>query len=201
VTPVPAGPLAALLAAAAAGLAGDRPPTRRVRALARAATADGFGDRAHGRAESRRRRSGPGGLPGPVALDLVAAVLRGGVPVTGSLRMVAASLDSFGAPGREDLLLLADRFDLALDMRLEPASTWAVLLQDALLLARDSGLAPGPVLATAAADARRRRATRRRLTAARLGVRLVLPTGLCLLPAFMLLTVVPLVLALLGGAS
>jgi tight adherence protein B len=59
---------------------------------------------------------------------------------------------------------------------------------------------PAGVLVSAAAEERRRRADRRRLAAARLGVQVLLPTGLCLLPAFVLLTVVPMVLALLGGA-
>jgi pilus assembly protein TadC len=51
----------------------------------------------------------------------------------------------------------------------------------------------------AAADQERRReGAAARVAAARLGVQVVLPTGLCLLPAFVLLAVVPLVLALLG---
>ncbi len=140
-------------------------------------------------------------MPGPVVLDLVAAVLRGGAPVATSLRAVAECLVSAGAAGGEDLLLLADRHDLALDVPVEPVSSWAAVLDDALLVARDSGLAPGPVLASAAADERRRDAARQRVDAARLGVRVVLPTGLCLLPAFVLLSVVPLVLALLGTSG
>jgi tight adherence protein B len=37
------------------------------------------------------------------------------------------------------------------------------------------------------------------VAANRLGVLVVVPMGLCLLPAFVVLTVVPLVLGLLGG--
>ncbi|MGZ4626768.1 MAG: type II secretion system F family protein [Kineosporiaceae bacterium] len=151
------------------------------------------------RAGGRRRAAAA--VPGPVVLDLVAAVLRGGAPVATSLRAVAECLVSADAAGGEDLLLLADRHDLALDGPVEPVSSWAAVLDDALLVARDSGLAPGPVLTSAAADERRRDAARQRVDAARLGVRVVLPTGLCLLPAFVLLSVVPLVLALLGTSG
>jgi tight adherence protein B len=50
----------------------------------------------------------------------------------------------------------------------------------------------------AAAQERRRDVAAARVAAARLAVQVVLPTGLCLLPAFVLLAVVPLVLGLLG---
>ncbi|MGV1010472.1 MAG: type II secretion system F family protein [Dermatophilaceae bacterium] len=66
----------------------------------------------------------------------------------------------------------------------------------ALTLASTAGLAPSGILVRAASDIRSAHAEALELSAARLGVRLVLPLGLAFLPAFVLLTVVPLVVAL-----
>lgn len=76
--------------------------------------------------------------------------------------------------------------------RLEP-------LARALAEAWHAGAAPVPVLRLVATQERREARRRAGAAAARLGVRLVLPLGLCLLPAFVLLGIVPLVLSL-GGA-
>ncbi|MFL6240602.1 MAG: type II secretion system F family protein, partial [Actinomycetes bacterium] len=62
-----------------------------------------------------------------------------------------------------------------------------------------SGAAPGPALREAADHLRRARRRAAREAAGRLGVRLVLPLGLCFLPAFVLVGVLPLVLAMAGG--
>jgi tight adherence protein B len=55
------------------------------------------------------------------------------------------------------------------------------------------------VLRSAARDARRGRARDAEVRAAELAVRLVLPTGVALLPAFVALGIVPTVISLLGG--
>ncbi|WP_298459189.1 type II secretion system F family protein [uncultured Cellulomonas sp.] len=54
-----------------------------------------------------------------------------------------------------------------------------------------SGAAPGPALRAAADHLLRARRTEAREAAGRLGVRLVLPLGLCFLPAFVLIGLVP----------
>jgi pilus assembly protein TadC len=54
-----------------------------------------------------------------------------------------------------------------------------------------SGAAPGPALRTTGDRLLRERRTTAREAAARLGVRLVLPLGLCFLPAFVLIGLVP----------
>jgi hypothetical protein len=74
-----------------------------------------------------------------------------------------------------------------------------VPLADALEPAWVDGAAPGPLLRQAAASVRSTRHREAQEAAARLGVRLVLPLGLCFLPAFVLLGLVPVVLAA-GGA-
>lgn len=70
---------------------------------------------------------------------------------------------------------------------------------DCLADSWESGAAPGPRLRAAADDVTRARRRAAREAAGRLGVRLVLPLGLCLLPAFVLLGLVPVVLSLAGG--
>ncbi|KAE8762071.1 secretion system protein, partial [Georgenia thermotolerans] len=59
--------------------------------------------------------------------------------------------------------------------------------------------APGPLLRRAAEAVRADRQRQAQEAAARLGVRLVLPLGLCFLPAFVLLGIVPVVVAAGGG--
>ena len=160
-------------------------------------------DAGRGARRRLRRLTSPGGgvhLPGPVLLDLVAAVLQAGVPVAAALRVVGDSARSHGDDtSAGHLERLADRHDLGLDGAPGESPPWAVALEEALLLARDAGVAVAPLLARASAQERRRATAAARVAAARLGVRVVLPTGLCLLPAFVLLAVVPLVLALLGA--
>lgn len=144
---------------------------------------------------------GPTGvrLPGPVLLDLVATVLTAGLPVSTALLVVADAAAGVGDTGAADeLRRLAERHDLGVDTRGGTGPGWSAPLEEALLLARAAGVAAAPLLVAAAADSRRREAAASRVAAAQLGVRVVLPTGLCLLPAFVLLSVVPLVLALLG---
>jgi len=69
-------------------------------------------------------------------------------------------------------------------------------LERALAEAWRSGAAPVPVLRQLASRARRERREAATEAAGRLGVRLVVPLGLCLLPSFALLGIVPLVLSL-----
>ena len=66
----------------------------------------------------------------------------------------------------------------------------------ALRLAREAGIAPSSLLLTGAADLREARLAAIDVAAARLGVRLVVPLGVAFLPAFVLTTIVPVVLAL-----
>lgn len=69
-------------------------------------------------------------------------------------------------------------------------------LAKALVLAELSGAPAASVVVRAASDARAAARERMELGAARLGVRLVLPLGLAVLPGFVLLAVAPIVLGL-----
>jgi tight adherence protein B len=71
-------------------------------------------------------------------------------------------------------------------------------VSEALALAARSGLPPGDLIRDCARDLRRARSVRVGRRLARLSVVLVLPMGLCLLPAAVLLGVAPVVLGLLG---
>ena len=63
----------------------------------------------------------------------------------------------------------------------------------------EDGVAPGGALRAAADAARRERHARAIEAANRLGVRLVLPLGLCYLPAFVLVGLVPVLLSMGRG--
>jgi hypothetical protein len=152
-------------------------------------------DRCRGRAPrtrvSPRRRAAAGTgaagepVPVPVVIDLVAAVVEAGVPPGAAIRLVARCLTEVGDPG--GAVLLAGG---------AAAATWRPLFA-ALELAESCGLGPASLLRSAAGDQRRHRTEALAVAARRLAVLVVLPTTLCLLPAFLALTVVPLVLALL----
>jgi len=73
--------------------------------------------------------------------------------------------------------------------------TWA-RTELALRLAARSGVAPSSLLLDGAEDLRSGRLAEVDVAAARVSVRLVLPLGVAFLPAFVLTTVVPVVLAL-----
>lgn len=73
----------------------------------------------------------------------------------------------------------------------------AAQLREALTFVATTGAPSAAVLLAAAAQVRRRRSREAERRAAALGVKLVVPLGLCALPAFVILTVVPLLLSLL----
>ncbi len=232
------GLLAAALAALACRLAlapGPAAARRRLRRVAAGSPAPGRRSRTGRRGAGRRGGVSSGLLPGPVVLDLVAAVLSAGAPLGTALRVVGEAAAAHGDPwtalclrhvARQHDLGLDLPLDLPLDLSLGPSSDrslgasagataeqgpgrgsgpagggapgWVRELADAVGLARDAGVAVAPLLVAAAAQERRRDVAAARVAAARLAVQVVLPTGLCLLPAFVLLAVVPLVLGLLG---
>lgn len=66
---------------------------------------------------------------------------------------------------------------------------------------RRTGVALAPLLRGLSADLRRSEHRRRQLAAARLGVTLVIPLGVCILPAFILLGIVPVVITLVSDMA
>lgn len=155
--------------------------------------------------DPQERRAHPAGdVDIAVLLDLADAALTSGASVPGTLQALGRAIDG-PAPGPVPLrpgagaalrragaaLLLGAPWDEAWVGA--PASL--VPLAEALEPAWVDGVAPGPLLRRAADALRAGRQQQAQEAAARLGVRLVLPLGICYLPAFVLLGIVPVVLA------
>ncbi|MFE9691709.1 type II secretion system F family protein [Micromonospora sp. NPDC005806] len=135
----------------------------------------------------------------PLAADLLVAALRAGAPVDRSVLAVAEAL---GGP-------LADRLGRVgrtLELGGTAAEGWAHLdqvpgaerLLAAAIRSADSGAALAGALTRLADDLRSDRATAAEAAARRAGVLIVLPLGLCFLPAFILAGLVPVIVAVLG---
>lgn len=135
----------------------------------------------------------------PATLDLLAACLRAGLPTATAARAVAES----APPGLADALRRgADRLQLGAD----PADAWRGLGDDEVLeafsrAARRSAKSGAPLSGIVAELAERGRAEAEDRAAAaieRAGVLVSGPLGLCFLPAFVCLGIVPVVIGLAG---
>ena len=134
----------------------------------------------------------------PEALDLVSAVLAAGRPPAAALALVA---DVTAPPLALDLRAVADRLAVSGEVRaalVELPDSLAVLGR-ALGRAEDTGAPVAGVVASAADDTRRDARAARREAGRRVGVRTAAPLGLCFLPAFLLVGIVPTVVALAGS--
>lgn len=153
----------------------------------------------------RRRPVAAGGPERPlvvdpvVAFELVAVVVAGGASVPAALEALgeACGAGELAVAGR--LLRLGAAWDEAVAGLAAP---WDGVV-DPLRGAWENGTDPGAALRVAGTTVRARRTAHARVAAEKLAVRLMLPLGLCLLPAFVLLGLVPVVLSiggeLLGG--
>ncbi|WP_239082535.1 type II secretion system F family protein [Actinoplanes teichomyceticus] len=135
----------------------------------------------------------------PLGADLLAAALRAGAPVD---RAAAAVADALGGP----LGARMQRTARSLRLGAGPAEAWAHLADvtgaERLIAAAVRSSASGGALAGAlerlAGDLRADRAVAVEAAAQRAGVLIVLPLGLCFLPAFLLAGLVPVLVAVLG---
>lgn len=135
----------------------------------------------------------------PLAADLLAAALTAGAPVDRAVTAVAQALTG---PLGERLA----RVGRSLRLGADPPEAWSHLADvtgAARLIAaavRSSGSGSGlaRALTRLADDLRADRDVRAEAAARRAGVLVVLPLGLCFLPAFLLAGLVPVVVALLG---
>ena len=147
----------------------------------------------------------------PMLLDLVAEVLASGAAPPRALALVGECLDRVHDPSGGDLVRLAAQLTgtATASARAGPASarpgtrsgpvSGVDVLAAALALCVATGAGPVTLIRAAAEEHRRRTHAEQVRAAHRLGVLVLLPTGLCLLPAFVLLTVVPLVIDLVLG--
>lgn len=120
------------------------------------------------------RRARPTSLTPGLGLDLMAIALTGGTSALRARQIVEAAI------GDRDL-----RDDLS-------------VLERVLSLSRRAGVPAAALLRAEAAECRARARSDGERAAASLGVTLMLPLGLCVLPAFMLLGVAPLVLSVIA---
>jgi pilus assembly protein TadC len=162
------------------------------------------GPRALSRLEPRRVREAHERLLDdlPLLLDLLAACLAGGASLPAAAAAVADALP--GPAGRR-----LSRVCAALAVGTPAADAWAALgggsdadplapAARALARAAEGGAPVAAAVARLAAEARAEVRARGERGARRVGVLAVAPLGLCFLPAFVLLGVVPVVIGLAG---
>ncbi|GIF74067.1 type II secretion system F family protein [Asanoa siamensis] len=135
----------------------------------------------------------------PICADLIAAALRAGAPVDVAVLSVA---DALGGPLRDRLTPVGR----SLRLGAEPDEAWSHVagmpggprIAAAAVRSSASGAALAGALTRLADDLRADRAAAMEAAARRAGVLIVLPLGLCFLPAFILAGLVPVIVALLG---
>lgn len=122
-------------------------------------------------------------------LELAAICLGSGLPTDHALALAAGAGQSASGLGRlARAVQLGERVDDG------PLAQVAELIE----FSSSTGVALAPLLRGLANDLRRSEHRRRQLAAARLGTQLVIPLGVCILPSFVLLGVIPVLLTLVG---
>jgi tight adherence protein B len=112
-----------------------------------------------------------------LALDLVAIAVSGGASTERALRAVEGACERSSIPLEEDRLVV----------------------DGVLQLSRRAGVPAAALLRSEAGETRRRARSEGARRAATLSVTLMLPLGLCILPAFMLLGVAPLLISVISS--
>lgn len=142
----------------------------------------------------------PGRVPLSVMLALAEAVVASGLDIRSALDGVAGALDPDDEDGRV-LELVAQRLAVGLTW----AEAWADcgerlgVLEAALRSSWRTGSSPVLALQAARQAESHRARSAADAASARLSVHLTLPLALCLLPAFVLIGIVPLLLAIAGS--
>ncbi|MFH5878633.1 type II secretion system F family protein [Arthrobacter sp. NA-172] len=147
---------------------------------------------------------GHGGLGNvPMMLELVAAMLDSGAGLGRSLELIASCASRQLS---RSLRIVVAGLDVGTDWETAWRSSGeqcaeARKLKDALSFAALTGAPSAAILYAQAARLRREQFRAAEKRAAALGVKLVIPLGLCSLPAFICLGVVPVLLAMLPSAE
>ncbi len=143
----------------------------------------------------RKKRKPLEPLDGAMGADLLHAALKAGASIPGALIALEMALgeeeESAGLWVAGRLLIMGATWDEAWN----DVPARFDLLRDALQPAWEDGAAPLPLLERGAQMLRQSRERQAREAAATLGSQLVLPLGLCFLPAFVLLGIVPVIAA------
>lgn len=132
--------------------------------------------------------------PLPLVLEMCATLLEAGLAVRTVLEIIGEHV-----PGYAPLIKVAR----ALELNVEWSRAWTQVpehirdLEPSLRFTQLSG-APAAKLLRAAAQAERKRGVRQaEARGAEFGIKLVIPLGLCALPAFVCLGIIPIVISLL----
>jgi pilus assembly protein TadC len=144
----------------------------------------------------------------PVAfvVDLLAGVLAAGSPPELAIERVAAAVTEHGTPSLRHAVEPLSRVGRLLQLGSEPAAAWASLrpvpgygpVADSGRRCATSGARLAHTLAAVAGDLRARHQAEALARAERVGVWSLLPLGLCFLPAFVCLGVLPVILGVAG---
>lgn len=152
---------------------------------------------------TRAKNQDPGVLDTALMIDLLAAILTAGAPIGGALTALADSCPPSLARGLRSVasaLSLGADWDVAWNSAVarSDVQTGEILavFSSALRFAALTGASSAGIVHTHASQLRRRRNSEAEQRAATLGVRLVVPLGLCYLPAFICFGVLPVVFAL-----
>lgn len=134
-------------------------------------------------------------VDGAMAADLLQTALCAGSSIPGAMMALGDCLgeerEPTGLATAARLLMMGEQWDEA--WRDVPARF--DMVKDALQPAWEDGAAPIPLLQRGAELMRQSRERRAREAAARLGSQLVMPLGLCFLPAFVLIGILPVIAA------
>lgn len=130
----------------------------------------------------------------PLCVDLLAACLAAGLSPGSAVELVT---ETVGAPLSEELAMLTARLRVGVD----PSTVWRDLARHPQLgglgrtvsRAVDSGASVADAMQRLAADLRREGRAQAETRARAVGVKAAVPLGVCLLPAFVLVGVVPVV--------
>jgi Flp pilus assembly protein TadB len=136
----------------------------------------------------------------PLATELLAACIASGALPAAAATAVA---DATGGPLATELR----RVVAALKLGGDPVASWLSLGSDDVLeplgaafsRSASSGAPLAALLSDLAADLRMQQRLAAESAARRVGIRAAAPLGLCFLPAFILLNLVPIVASLVGG--
>ncbi|MFJ6418110.1 type II secretion system F family protein [Paeniglutamicibacter sp. NPDC091659] len=130
----------------------------------------------------------------PMVLEMCATLLESGLPVRSVLEIVGGYVPGYGP---------LTRVARALELNVDWDRAWSQVpetvreLEPSLRFTQLSGAPAARLLRSAAASGRKREIREAEARGAEFGIKLVIPLGLCALPAFVCLGVVPIVISLL----
>lgn len=201
--PILSAALVAMVLAVAAALAFTGHSRARRRLLSRGGLILNTGSPDGGSDRSAPARHGTGLRDTAMMLELVAAMLDAGSGIGRSLELVAAAASpEYSRSLRPVVGAMAIGADWETAWRSSEARSPEILaLRDALGFAALTGAPSSAILYAQAARMRRERFRSAEKRAASLSVKLVIPLGLCSLPAFICLGVVPVLLALVPSGA